>query len=276
MQVQLYQYHTQHKHEPLKNQYATTSMELNGKINIPPSNSTKNPNPHSPLTHHHQHHHHVSIPICSQSTIELIQSHFSITKKSRRRSLNLSIVGLVLASLGSAPRSDAVVGEEVGDDELRRYTDLEQGFTLLVPSSYVKVDKTGATALFEEVNKGANNVGVVVTPVRITSLKEFGSPDFVVDKLIQAEKRKESTRDIELIAAGERPGGAESPVYEFEYKIDSTRGGIKRIFSAAFVSSKKLYLLNIAHADKPESPLDNRTQFILEQVMHSFVPASLT
>ncbi|KAL9262150.1 PsbP domain-containing protein [Drosera capensis] len=247
-------------------------MALNGKINIPPSNSTKNQNPHSPLTHQH----HVSIPICTQSTIELIQSHFSITKRSRRRSLNLSIVGLVLTSLGSAPRSDAVVGEEVGDDELRRYTDLEQGFTLLVPSSYVKVDKAGANALFEEVNKGANNVGVVVTPVRITSLKEFGSPEFVADKLIQAEKRKESTQDIELIAAGERPGETKSPVYEFEYKIDSTRGGLKRIFSAAFVSSKKLYLLNIAHADKPESPLDRHTQSILEQVMHSFGRASST
>lgn len=52
------------------------------------------------------------------------------------------------------------------------------------------MDKAGATVLFEEENKGANNVGIVVNPVRITSLTDFGTPQFVADKLIKAEKRK--------------------------------------------------------------------------------------
>lgn len=52
------------------------------------------------------------------------------------------------------------------------------------------MDKAGATVLFEEPNRGSNNVGVVVSPVRLASLGEFGSPQFVADKLIQAEKRK--------------------------------------------------------------------------------------
>lgn len=47
--------------------------------------------------------------------------------------------------------------------------------------------------MFEEANKGSNNVGVVVTPVRLTNLGEFGTPQFVADKLIQAEKRKVHT-----------------------------------------------------------------------------------
>ena len=54
----------------------------------------------------------------------------------------------------------------------------------------LKVEKAGATALFEEENKKANNVGVVVNPVRLRSLKDFGTPQFVAEKLIQAEKRK--------------------------------------------------------------------------------------
>lgn len=53
-----------------------------------------------------------------------------------------------------------------------------------------QVDKAGATVLFEDANKKANNVGVVVVPTRISNLGEFGTPQFVVDKLIQAEKRK--------------------------------------------------------------------------------------
>lgn len=53
-----------------------------------------------------------------------------------------------------------------------------------------QVEKAGATVLFEEPNKATNNLGIVVSPVRLTKLEEFGSPQFVADKLIQVEKRK--------------------------------------------------------------------------------------
>lgn len=87
---------------------------------------------------------------------------------------------------------------------------------------------------------------------------------------------KESTIDAELIGASERSGHGGLQVYEFEYKVDSSRGGLKRIFSAAFVASKKLYLLNITHSDKPESPLDTHTRMMLEEVLHSFDAAPTT
>lgn len=51
------------------------------------------------------------------------------------------------------------------------------------------MEKAGAKALFEE-GKGSNSIGVVVNPVRLSSLKEFGTPEFVAEKLIQAESRK--------------------------------------------------------------------------------------
>jgi len=37
---------------------------------------------------------------------------------------------------------------------------------------------------------GSNNIGVVVNPVRLTTLGDFGTPQFVADKLLQAERRK--------------------------------------------------------------------------------------
>lgn len=85
---------------------------------------------------------------------------------------------------------------------------------------------------------------------------------------------QESTKEAELITVAERSGEGGLQIYEFEYKVDSTRGGMKRIFSAAFVASKKLYLLNIVHSDKPESPLDPHKRMILEQVLHSFDAAA--
>ncbi|KAM5577865.1 psbP domain-containing protein 2, chloroplastic [Rosa sericea] len=182
-----------------------------------------------------------------------------------KRSLSLSLFAAVFLN-GVLPNSP-IFAQEL---ELERYTDSKEGFTLLRPSSWIKVDKAGATALFEEASNGSNNAGIVVNPVRLNTLGEFGSPQFVADKLIQAEKRKESTKDAEVIGVAERSGKDGLQVYEFEYKIDSTRGGMKRIFSAAFVASKKLYLLNITHSDKPESPLNPHTRLMLEQALHSF------
>ncbi|XP_031280633.1 psbP domain-containing protein 2, chloroplastic-like [Pistacia vera] len=174
---------------------------------------------------------------------------------------------LVMAFLSNNSFSNVSKAEEM---ELERYTDSTEGFTFLRPSSWIKVDKAGATVLFQEPNKGSNNVGVVVNPVRLSSLGEFGTPQFVAEKLIQAEKRKESTIEVELIGVAERSGQKGLQVYEFEYKVDSSRGGLKRIFSAAFVASRKLYLLNINYSDKQESPLDNYTRTKLEEVLHSF------
>ncbi|CAI0405262.1 unnamed protein product [Linum tenue] len=85
-------------------------------------------------------------------------------------------------------RTAILANEEL---KLERYMDpQQQGFTLLKPPTYTKEEKAGATVLFEEMKKASNNVGVVVNPVRLNTLTEFGTPEFVADKLIQGEKRK--------------------------------------------------------------------------------------
>uniref|UniRef100_A0A0F7GYU0 PsbP domain-OEC23 like protein n=1 Tax=Apostasia odorata TaxID=280455 RepID=A0A0F7GYU0_9ASPA len=203
--------------------------------------------------------------LLSRSSPWTTEGSITSVRTSNRRSFALSLllppVSLALSSSSSfaAPPLD-----------LDRYTDEAEGFTLLKPASWAKVEKAGATALFEQDGKGTNNVGVVVNPVRLSSLEEFGSPDFVAEKLIQAEMRKESTKHANLYVATERSSRGGLSVYEFEYTIDSTRGGLKRIFSAAFVASRKLFLLNIAYSDPPEKPLDAETRAVLEQVLHSF------
>jgi hypothetical protein len=52
------------------------------------------------------------------------------------------------------------------------------------------VEKAGATVLFQQEGKGSNNIGVVVNLVRLNTLTEFGTPQFVADRLLQAEKKK--------------------------------------------------------------------------------------
>ncbi|VAH47926.1 unnamed protein product [Triticum turgidum subsp. durum] len=172
--------------------------------------------------------------------------------------------------VASASETEAEAGGGEGGApalELERYTDQDQGFTLLKPASW---PKAGATALFQQEGKGSNNIGVVVNPVRLSSLTDFGTPQFVADRLLQAEKKKESTKSAEVISTRERSGRDGLTVYEIEYSLDSTRGGMKRIFSAAFVASRKLYLLNVAYSDTEEKPLDKQTRLVLEEVLHSF------
>ncbi len=57
------------------------------------------------------------------------------------------------------------------------------------------MEKAGATLLFEDPATRGNTIGVVVNPVRIASLKDFGSLDEVADKLIAAERRKVTSKE---------------------------------------------------------------------------------
>ncbi|KAF6146971.1 hypothetical protein GIB67_036690 [Kingdonia uniflora] len=102
--------------------------------------------------------------------------------------------------------------------------------------------KSGATTLFEEVNKGSNNESTKETEV-IGATEKLGK-----------EGVQESTKEAEAIGATEKLGKGGVQVYEFENTLDSIRGGMKRIFYVAFVDSRKLYLLNIAYVDRPENP----------------------
>ncbi|KAI3983875.1 hypothetical protein MKX01_011583 [Papaver californicum] len=172
---------------------------------------------------------------------------------------NLGVSLILVAAASSFPVTNSSTSNMAAskDNQLlqtldtERYTGTNEGFTLLKPSSWMKVEKAGGTVLFEDANK-KNNLGIVVSPVRLSSLGDFGSPEFVADKLIQAEKRKESTKDAKIIGVADRLGHGGLQVYEFEYMLDSSRGGVKRIFSAVF------------------NPLNTSSKMILEQVLHSF------
>ncbi|MCO5568810.1 hypothetical protein L7F22_022510 [Adiantum nelumboides] len=152
---------------------------------------------------------------------------------------------------------------------LESYVDEKEGFTVLKPSQWSKIEKAGATVLFEDPQSKGNNIGVVVNPVRISSLSEFGTVDIVADKLLQAEKRKSSTNDVQLIKVDERQAHGGAPLYQLEYKLDSSRG-VKRILSAVTVASKKLYILNVAYVDTSEKPLQPDMASLLEKIMNSF------
>lgn len=177
-------------------------------------------------------------------------------------------LALLVATMASA-HGNAGAQDEKSMPSLEKFIDEKEGFSLLKPSNWNKVDKAGATVLFEDPDVRTNNIGVVVNPVRISSLKDFGTPQDVADKLLQAERKKPSTNDVQLIRIEERAIHGDIPLYELEYSLDSSRG-IKRVLSAVTVASKKLYLLSISYSDSPDKPLLPNAQMRLEQVLDSF------
>lgn len=64
-----------------------------------------------------------------------------------------------------------------------------------------------------------NSVGVVVNPVKIRSLEEFGTRENVADRLLAAERAKESTLNVEIDRSYSRTLSSGSILYTFEYRF---------------------------------------------------------
>jgi hypothetical protein len=84
---------------------------------------------------------------------------------------------------------------------------------------------------------------MTVLPVMVPTLDKFGSLEVVAQKLIAAEKAKESTLSIEMRSQQQRETPFASAVYDFVYEVDSTRGR-KEIVNCVAIVNSKLYILN--------------------------------
>ncbi|KAF9681822.1 hypothetical protein SADUNF_Sadunf05G0042500 [Salix dunnii] len=145
--------------------------------------------------------------------------------------------------------------------ELGRYTDCKEGF---------KVDKAGTTALFEEAKKESNGNGVVVTPFHfhlgVLNLWLTGCLECNlrlrfsinnVDRLLKFDASEWSLKARRLFLWLRDQAMLLCKCMNLNTRLTVLgEGGMKRIFLAAFVSSKKLGVLNITHSDKTGSPLE--------------------
>ncbi|GIL52722.1 hypothetical protein Vafri_8513 [Volvox africanus] len=134
---------------------------------------------------------------------------------------------------------------------LTPYSNVKQRYTLMVPSSWDVKGKAGADALFEDPLRRSTSVGVTVNPVKVTSIEQFGALGEVGEKLLQAEKKKESTLGVVLLASSQRVGASGATLYEYEYELDSTRGR-KRILNTVTIFNSRLYILNATYKCEKE------------------------
>lgn len=84
------------------------------------------------------------------------------------------------------------------------------------------------------------------SPVRIRSLRDFGTVAVVASKLLAAEKEKESTLSVALLAASERSTAAGDVEYDLSYDLISSYTH-KVVRNAVCVCDGQLYILNLQY-----------------------------
>uniref|UniRef100_A0A383VVC7 PsbP C-terminal domain-containing protein n=1 Tax=Tetradesmus obliquus TaxID=3088 RepID=A0A383VVC7_TETOB len=171
---------------------------------------------------------------------------------------------------GAAVADEAAAGAAAG--ELQVYVNSQQQYKLSVPAGWDRRDKAGADVLFEDPGRRSTSVGVTVSPVRVASIEQFGDLEAVGQRLLDAERKKESTREAVLLASSSRRGSGGALLFDYEYSLDSTRG-LKRILNTVTITGSKLYILNANFKCDKEAgcgPEEGGTIALLRQVAASF------
>ncbi|KAF6253045.1 PsbP-domain-containing protein [Scenedesmus sp. NREL 46B-D3] len=177
-----------------------------------------------------------------------------------------------MSTAGAAVADEATTGTTIAGGELQAYVNAQQLYKLSVPAGWDRKDKAGADVLFEDPARRSTSVGVTVSPVRVASIEQFGGLEAVGKRLLDAERKKESTLDAQLLSYSSRTGDGGALLYDYEYSLDSTRG-LKRILNTVTITGSKLYILNAnfkCDKDAGCGPEQGGTVALLRQVAASF------
>mmetsp|Transcript_25763 Transcript_25763/g.38199 ORF Transcript_25763/g.38199 Transcript_25763/m.38199 type:complete len:280 (-) Transcript_25763:112-951(-) len=123
-------------------------------------------------------------------------------------------------------------------------------YTLTLPNPPSPTNKPLQTHL-DEVNLPMNSnpygiqrytYGVTVDPIRLTSLRQFGTPNEVAAKIVMAELRRDGVLDVTM---GRDPlEDMNTGAYDVEYVSDGSRGR-KHYVTRTIVEGEKLYVLTV-------------------------------
>jgi len=155
-----------------------------------------------------------------------------------------SAAAVVAAFAAGCPPPSLAEDGDVGVEPFVRRGD-GFAYTFLPPPGFAEGNKPLKTHL-DEINFSKEGVrgyqyGITVDPVRISSLKEFGSPEEVAARVVTAEVNRDGIFEVTLAKDPlemEGSGGA----YAIEYISDGKRGK-KRFLTRIYIQNKRLYVL---------------------------------
>lgn len=111
------------------------------------------------------------------------------------------------------------------------------------------------------------SVGVTVDPVKISSVKEFATPQGLAERVVSVEKSKEGVFEANVISASESPTPVTQavPAYVIEYSVDSSRGQNHYLVKTTVINSR-LYVFTAQAKEDSFPSLAKR----LSEVVESF------
>mmetsp|Transcript_35530 Transcript_35530/g.36200 ORF Transcript_35530/g.36200 Transcript_35530/m.36200 type:complete len:221 (-) Transcript_35530:16-678(-) len=149
--------------------------------------------------------------------------------------------------------SNTQVIEAAEFGELMPYTSPDNHFSIKHPSDLHESPKLVKTHEKEVFFKSGSikgfNAGVSVDRVKVSSLKEFASPESLANIVVSVEKAKEGVFDVNILHATETtPICDDLPSYEIEYIVESSRGKNHFLVKTTIVD-KNLYVLTVQGPD---------------------------
>lgn len=186
-------------------------------------------------------------------------------EKKRRDFLSkLASAALSAPLLTTHPRTAfAEVGEVITAEVFKREGNGFE-YSFLPPIEFKSSNKPLKTHL-DEINFSLEGVrgyqyGITVDPVRIDSLKQFGTPEQVAARVVDAEKNRDGITSVALY--GTPSEDSETGMYAIDYVSDGKRG-TKHFMTRIAVTNGKLFVLT---AQVKEAEFTEREQEMLETV----------
>ena len=99
---------------------------------------------------------------------------------------------------------------------------------------------------FQSSNRKGYQFGITVDPVRIASLKDFGTPQEVAAKVVLAEVNRDGVLDVKLMEdpySGSNSSGEDDDLYYQLNYLSSGKRGDKRFVAKFYIHDQKLYAL---------------------------------
>lgn len=140
---------------------------------------------------------------------------------------------------GSSSTIFPVAAGTVQSQETKKVVSESGDFEFQYPQTFEVKSKPVRTHLEEVlVKSGKRQIGVVVDRIKIDSLDDFGTPDFVGQKVIAAEKARDGVTEATLLDARRLDDGT----YRIEYTNQSSRGD-NHFISRVAVANGRLYVM---------------------------------
>jgi hypothetical protein len=144
----------------------------------------------------------------------------------------------------------------------------DNGFSFVHSDDLVvspKLVKTHDIEIFLKSQSVKNyNAGLTVDRVKVKSVRDFGTVEQLAQRVINVEKAKEGVFEADVVSQSEATVSAAEgfPVYDLEYKIESSRGR-KHFLVKSTIVDNKLYVFTVQMAEDGFGALEKDAHAIL-------------